>query len=948
VLTGRDEVRFALGAYDRHQTLVIDPYLRFSTYVGGSTFDQGTAIAAGPQGNAFFTGNTRSMDFPTLNPEQSFYKGQSAMFVCELSPDGSSLIYSTYFGGSSYDYPYAIAVDSSGSAYVTGLTESADFPVRNPISATLNGPEDAFVTKFSPGGNTLVYSTYLGGSGSDSGAGIAIYGGAAYVTGRTNSSDFPVTAGAYQTASNNSCGFIAEINQSGAALSYSTYIGQNCAASPASIAVDLQGQAYTTGTTYGGLPVTPGAPQPNYGGNGDAFILTLNATGSHLVYATYLGGTGADSGAAITVDSTSNAYVTGTTNSTDLPVTPSASQPTLAGGSDVVVAKLNSTGTAWEYVTYFGGARDDEATGIAVDTFGNASVVGNTISNRLPLGALQPALGGNPTLLFKTGNGGLTWSPADTYLPSNVLSLATDPASPTHMLAGTNDGLYQTTDDATDWQAVSSVSGPVAAVSFTTAGGPIYAGSQQSFSSSLDGGATWTLAGNAPCGVGTIAWDPVNTRIVYISNGSPTVALYPACAAKSTDGGATWTTLSGLTLNYDVSGIAINPKVPSVVYVSTDSGLFKSTNAGATFTALSIAGLTNPYVSLVAINPAQPAVVYTVANFGMYKTTNAGSTWTQLSGAPFGITSLVIAPSKPSTLYAGTSNGVHVSTNGGTTWSPAGLTGEAAEPFTVSLKNPSAAFARVPVSTNGLYGRFNAAGKLGFSSHLGGSGNDSASGVAVLANGDAVITGSTQSPNFPTTASALQPAEGRQRFTAVVATVSGKTPACSYTASPASSLFYSYGGLADFSVVAPSGCAWTPTPSASWITVTSGRGPGISPLAITVAANPGPERSGGITIGSGSILIKQAASGCSYGLSNSNPSFPQAGGQVSIDVTTNAACSWRAAGLPPWLTVSSGGSGTGSGTVVLQAAPNPFPGSRCGSPSVASQFVYACQAGTGQ
>ena len=291
-LAGSSQVRFSLGSYDPRYPLVIDPSLAYSTYLGGSGFDYGTAIAVSSAGNAYVTGYTSSTDFPTKNAEQAFFTSYSAIFVAELAADGSSLVYSSYLGGSDYDYPYSIAVDSTGAAYVTGLTESSDFPVMNALYSSLNGAEDAFVTKFSPAGSALVYSTYLGGSGSDYALGIAVDSGHnAYVAGSTESSDFPTTSGAYQTASGGACSFVAKLNAAGAALSWSTYFGQSCSAQTTALAVDAQQAVYVTGAAFPGLPVTSGAPQPTFGGGEhDGFMAKLDNAGASLVYCTYLGG----------------------------------------------------------------------------------------------------------------------------------------------------------------------------------------------------------------------------------------------------------------------------------------------------------------------------------------------------------------------------------------------------------------------------------------------------------------------------------------------------------------------------------------------------------------------------------------------------------------------------------------------------------------------------------
>jgi hypothetical protein len=366
-LAGANEVRFVVGVYDPRHALVIDPSLVYSTYFGDSNvYQTGTTIAVDSSGNAYVTGTTYSTDFPLVKAEQSFFTGSSAIFVSKLTPDGSSLIYSTYLGGSGSDYSRSIAVDSAGSAYVVGYTDSPDFPVKNALYPTLNGSEDAFVTKFSASGSALAYSTYLGGSGSDYAYGVAVDpGGNAYVTGQTYSTDFPVTPNAYQNSANGSCSFVSKLKAAGSGLGWSTYFGQNCSAYAAAIAVDSQNNVYLTGTGYPGLPVTAGAPQPVFGGDADAFMAKLKYTGASLAYCTYLGGSGYDYGSAIAVDSGGNAYVAGSTESANLPVTATAIQPVYAGDQDGFAAKLNSAGTAWQYLTYLGGSRSDQANAIA-------------------------------------------------------------------------------------------------------------------------------------------------------------------------------------------------------------------------------------------------------------------------------------------------------------------------------------------------------------------------------------------------------------------------------------------------------------------------------------------------------------------------------------------------------------------------------------------------------
>ncbi len=186
------DVGFELGVYDATRPLVIDPVLEYSTYLGGSNTESGESIAVDPEGSAYVTGHTRSADFPTMDPLQPAFGGEIDLFVTKLNPAGSALVYSTYLGGSDNDTGWGIAVDSQGNAYVTGHTQSADFPIMNPLQAALGGSADAFVAKLDPAGSALIYSTYLGGKSFDGGNGIGLDpDGNAYVTGSTSSFDFP-------------------------------------------------------------------------------------------------------------------------------------------------------------------------------------------------------------------------------------------------------------------------------------------------------------------------------------------------------------------------------------------------------------------------------------------------------------------------------------------------------------------------------------------------------------------------------------------------------------------------------------------------------------------------------------------------------------------------------------------------------------------------------------
>jgi hypothetical protein len=348
VLKGKHQVGFEIADYDREKPLTIDPVFIYSTYLGGAGEDIGYGIAVDTAGNAYLTGKTSSTDFPTANPAQPSSGGQSDVYVSKLNPSGTALVYSTYIGGtgSGGDHGYGIAVDASGNAYVTGYTRSNNFPVVNPLQPTNRGGTDAFVAKLNPAGSQLLYSTYLGGS--DSATGIGDWGYA--------------------------------------------------------IAVDAAGNAYVTGDTTSNDFPTANPLQPTKGGRHDAFVSKLNATGTALIYSTYLGGSQSEHsginndfnsskpGNRIAVDMAGNAYVTGYTFSTDFP-TANPLQPTNRGQADAFVSKINAAGTALVYSTYLGGSGSggDFAYGIAVDASGSAYVTGDTASADFPTtaGAFQ-------------------------------------------------------------------------------------------------------------------------------------------------------------------------------------------------------------------------------------------------------------------------------------------------------------------------------------------------------------------------------------------------------------------------------------------------------------------------------------------------------------------------------------------------------------------------------
>jgi hypothetical protein len=404
--------------------------LLYSTFLGGDRDDcpyKGCAIAVDEEGNAYVTGMTESWHFPTTEGAfDTSYPVLLEAFVVKVNPNGTDLVYATLLGGGRDDRGLAIAVDGTGCAYVAGVTESDNFPTTpGAYDESYNPgyyPDDGFMVKVNPDGTDLVYATYLGGNANDRIEGIALSGaGNAYVAGTTQSSNFPTTPGAFDPSYNSTGGvgeldaFVVKLNATGSGLGYSTYLGGLYDDGAEGIAVDGEGNAYVTGNTYSpDFPVTPGAYDEDHGGTSvayvpswttDAFVAKLNAAGNGLDYATFLGGGQTDGGNAIAVDGANNAYVVGTTRSSDFPTTMGAFDTSFGGGTcgtspcnDIFVVKLNVAGSDLAYSTFLGDD-DSEYSGysMAVDREGNAYVTGGTQYSKFP-----PNTGGFDT----TFNGG--------------------------------------------------------------------------------------------------------------------------------------------------------------------------------------------------------------------------------------------------------------------------------------------------------------------------------------------------------------------------------------------------------------------------------------------------------------------------------------------------------------------------------------------------------------
>ena len=389
------DIGLKAGSYNPTFDLVIDPLI-YSTFIGGTAEEYTNSIAVDGISNAYITGYSRSADYPTkTGAYDTSFNFANDVFVTKLNEPGSTMVFSTYIGSDSNETGNSIAVDNSGNVYITGLTQSANYPVTSAAFDTIyhggsNFGGDGFVTKLDSTGTKLIYSTFLGGLSNDMGKSIVLDNQRnAYVTGYTKSTDFPTTAGAF---SDSLVGirmdvFVTKINSLGSALIFSTLLGGNDDDVGNSIAIDGIGNIYIAGYTGStNYPVTLKAIKTTFsGGFQDAFVTKLNAIGTRIIYSTYLGGNSLDVATSLAVDNSGNVFVTGNTISSNFPKTIGAFDTSTNGIVwDVFVAKLNYIGQKFIYSTFLGGDNDDLGNSIAIDDKGNAFVTGKTLSPNFP------------------------------------------------------------------------------------------------------------------------------------------------------------------------------------------------------------------------------------------------------------------------------------------------------------------------------------------------------------------------------------------------------------------------------------------------------------------------------------------------------------------------------------------------------------------------------------
>ena len=670
----------------------------YVTYLGGSGEESSPKIAVDENGNAYVTGITTSTDFPTThNAFQRKQPGFTVPFVVKLNAGGDSLVYGTYVGGSNDAATcVGIGVDAEGQAVITGNTTSNLFPTTpGAVQQKRGGFHDAFVARLNRDGSALIYGTYLGGEADDFAASLAVdASGNAYVAGRALSDDFPTTRHAYQRVNTGGdlC-FVTKLNAAGDRLIYSTFLGDDFKILNA-IAVDPVGNACVTGyTDRTNLPTTPNAFQRALAGGSDAFVMKLNDDGSKLLYSTYLGGIGNDSGKAIAVDPLGQAYVTGSTLSFDFPVT-NALQSHKRGG--VILKSFN------------GGSKSDE---VPVPALTVSSLAIDPVTSTL--------FAQTPSNIITSNDGGASW----TVLKNGFFgSLVNDPVRSGRLYGLAQGRIYRSTNSGADWQFTNVPLGPFG---FSTL--------------AIDPRTPDTLY------LGVENFPAPGSSVV------PTSGIAPGVLFKSTDSGISFKTLSFKSAVYGIRCVVTDST--STVYACTDpQGVLKSTDGGITWLDLGVRTSTlivDPTDNAILYASVNDTIVKTTDG-------GASWISTPFHGSLFNIASPVIDPRAGSILYAGNSSGLYRSTDGAATWQST-LESVAVKSLVLDHQLPPTIYVVTNPTGDAFVAKLDADGSaLVYSTFVGGVAEDSGTAIAGDAFGNVIIGGISYSADFPVTASAYQ------------------------------------------------------------------------------------------------------------------------------------------------------------------------------------------------
>jgi hypothetical protein len=761
-------------------TIVIDPANPATIYTGhGSTFGSGGGINQSTNGGASWTPLTNGVPDAAVTAMVANSSGVYAAL------NGRGVIKTTN-GGTSWTN-----TDTGlWSPSVTSLVKDPANPSVLYAGTNVNGLSDAFVTKLNASGSGLLFSSLIGGSNNESGNGIAVdESGNITVVGQTTSSNFPFANAIRSSVNFNgvcTTGFVTKLNPAVPSYTFSTYLGGAQCDVANAVATDSSGNIYVTGTTGSTDFPTANAFQPNFAesqfsGPFDAFVSKLTPDGS-LIYSTYLGGkNGADTGFGIAADSSGNAYVTGSTASTTFPTVNPIQACT---GFDAFVTKFSSDGSTLAYSTCLGGGGTDTGRSIAVDSANNAYVTGATDSINFPLvvGALRTRSG-----LYKSIDGAATWTndnyglgvPVSTFATfpfAGASALAIHPTDTSTIYATTATGVFKSTNGGRTWSARNNglpnsgmsvgllVMDPVTpSTLYVTANGAIY--------KTTDGSASWNLrsSGLISGSINSLVIDPVTPNTLYVAFDGCCTGM--SLIYKTTNGADSWAQAGGSPPS-GPTGLTIDPLSPSTLYVgdlTTPGTVYKSTNSGGTWQPLGSISFARSF----AVSPHTAGVVYAGTDLGIFKSTNGGNSWSPFSPR---IGKIVFDPVSSSTLYLLTNPGTFIpegllkSTDNGQTWISVnnGLNTPHAVVLAIDPLRPSTLYLSSAIAggTEGFVTKINPAGSaLIYSTFIGGSFNGQntfsvtaqSNGIAVDASGDAYITGLTRATAFPVSPNSFQP-----------------------------------------------------------------------------------------------------------------------------------------------------------------------------------------------
>ena len=919
VLADATTYGFALGSYDRSKTLVIDPALAYSTYLGGSGYDTATAIAVSEGTGVFVAGCTMSADFPLKSARQATYGGQGDAFLTKFDFSGSNLVYSTYIGGSGEDCALSLTLNGD-EAYVAGYTESKDFPVSAAYQTTYGGGEaDGFIVRFNRYG-TLGESTYFGGSEGDYITSISQSTSRIYVAGCTESRDFPVK-GAYRTANAGDWEAFAAAFSTSLGLTCSTYLGGSSYDRAFAVA-GFVGGFYVAGVTASADFPTASAYQGALQGSLNAFVTKFTGLSCDTVgYSTYLGGSTADVANAIAVDNAENAYVAGATQSSDFPVQ-NAYQATYGGGDwDGFLTKFGSTGNL-AYSTFIGGAKSDKAMAVAIPSGPvGPYVAGYTESPDFPVKDAAQALpaGEYDAFVAKFSiSGGLDYS---TYLGGanwdGAFGLAVD-ASGHAFLTG-----YTTSQDF-----------PVLYAFQAAPGGSNKA---SAFVAMLNNPAlSWALSVSKPgAGSGT-----VTSADSGINCGSTCSANYSdGTAVTLTATAATGSTLTGWTGCDVVSGSTCRVSVIAARSVNANFGLIPEAltatmngtgNGGLAATGLTCTGATCTGTYNYGDSVTITATAATGSGFTNWTGCDSVGAAAKINAAKVGsakVTAVKVSAAKSAALKKGSPAAIAGKTAGATT-STCTVSMTAAKNVTATFTLDTETLTATMAGTGS--GTLTATGSgiacTGFTCTGTYNYGDSVTITAAAATGS-TFTGWTGCDSTSGTTCTVSMISNKS----VTATFAAD---CAYTINPISRSFTYKGASALITIKATGtncvkpavyeGEAWLTTNMSSWA---NNKGT----LKVTASENTGVDRAGTVAIQGNTLNVKQGGKACVLTITPTTGSVAAAGGTGSFSVNAAAGCEWTAKESPDksWLTVTPA-TGTGNGSVSYTVSQNTTKAERTG------------------